>query len=355
MLGERIRQARLSAGLSQRAAAERVGVSAMAISKYERNETTPSSRVLMSLARAFGVQVEYFFRSTEVELKSLEFRKHPQLPAKQQQRVLADAREQVERWLVLEELMPGEWVVSFRVPEGLPTRVTTYDGIEQVAQAVRESWRLGTEAIVDLVDVLEEFGLKVLLSEFANASRFDGLAAVANGHTILLVGKDLPGDCQRFTMAHELGHFVLKGRLGPGLDEEAACNRFTGAFLVPDVEVRRALGERRTWLEPKELWILKQQWGLSMGGWTYRALDLGIINRATMSRLWQMLRARGWDKREPGRQYPGEQPRRFERLVFRALAEDLIGESRAAELLGLSVAELADRRQMDFADESDHQ
>jgi len=36
----------------------------------------------------------------------------------------------------------------------------------------------------------------------------------------------------------------------------------------------------------------------------------------------------------------GEDPRRFERLCFRALAEDAISQSKAAELLGRSVHEL---------------
>lgn len=35
-----------------------------------------------------------------------------------------------------------------------------------------------------------------------------------------------------------------------------------------------------------------------------------------------------------------EKPTRFERLCFRALAEDVVSESRAAELLGISVREL---------------
>ena len=35
-----------------------------------------------------------------------------------------------------------------------------------------------------------------------------------------------------------------------------------------------------------------------------------------------------------------EEPRRFERLCYRALAEQVIGEARAAELLGISVREL---------------
>ena len=42
---------------------------------------------------------------------------------------------------------------------------------------------------------------------------------------------------QRFTLAHELGHLMLEGRLADGLDEEKACNRFAGAFLAPRVAV----------------------------------------------------------------------------------------------------------------------
>ena len=37
---------------------------------------------------------------------------------------------------------------------------------------------------------------------------------------------------------------------------------------------------------------------------------------------------------------PPEEPRRFERLCFRALAENVISEAKAAELLGMSVHRL---------------
>ena len=42
---------------------------------------------------------------------------------------------------------------------------------------------------------------------------------------------------------------------------------------------------------------------------------------------------------------PGEEPMRFERLCFRALAEGAISEAKTAELLGHSVHEL--NRRMD--------
>ena len=263
--------------------------------------------------------------------------------------MLADAHEQMERWLALEELLPNEWVAPFEVPGGAPKALKSGEDIEKAAMAVREAWGLGSEPIVDLIEVLEEHGLKVLLSEHARASDFDGLAAEANGHTVVLVGKDMPGDRQRFTIAHELGHLVLSERLKGELakDEERACHRFAGAFLVPAKEVRKALGKQRSWIEPRELYLLKQQWGLSMGGWSYRATDLGIIKRNTLNRFWGLMRKHGWYKCEPDPQYPSERPRRFERLVYRALAEELIGDSRAAELLGISVSELARQRNLE--------
>jgi hypothetical protein len=42
---------------------------------------------------------------------------------------------------------------------------------------------------------------------------------------------------------------------------------------------------------------------------------------------------------EPGDQFPPESPGRLKRLVLRALAEEVISESRAAELLGKRLAQ----------------
>lgn len=360
MIGIRIKQAREAAGLSQRDLAAACGLSAMAISKYERGDLVPSSQALGALAAALDVRVEYFFRTRSVELEKLEFRKHARLPAKQEQRVLADARDQIERWLELEDLLPNEWAKPFSVPSGVPKKIRSGEDIEDAALAVRKAWGLGLEPIVDLIEVLEDQGLKVLLSEHAKAAKFDGLAAEANGHTVILVGADQPGDRQRFTMAHELGHLVLENRLDPEIfegedGEEKACHRFAGAFLVPAAQVIGALGKHRSRVELAEFYLLKEQWGLSMAAWTFRARDLNVINKSAMGKLWAILRARKWHETEPGDPYPQEQPRRFQRLVFRALAEDLIGESKAAELLGISQIELTKKRNLDFSNGADHQ
>jgi len=199
---------------------------------------------------------------------------------------------------------------------------------------VREAWGLGVNPIPDFIDTFEEHGIRVFRTSIAHDERFDGLAALVQGNPVVVLREDWPGDRQRFTLAYELGHLVLEGRMAEDLDMELAANRFAGAFLVPEKAARRALGNKRHWLEPRELWLLKQEYGLSMSGWLHRAQDLGIIPDHAYRRLRREFKARGWLKKEPFGDYPGEQPRVFEQLVYRALAEELIGESNAAELLG---------------------
>jgi Zn-dependent peptidase ImmA (M78 family)/transcriptional regulator with XRE-family HTH domain len=352
MIGERIKRARKAAGLNQRELAELANVSAMAISKYEREENTPSSSVLLALSKALGVRTEYFFRQVDVNLGEVEYREHDKLPAKEESKVLADVTEQVERWIALEGFMPTPWSTPFELPDNLPEKIASLDDIESLCESLRHAWDLGLNPIPDLIDTLESKGVKVFITRYDGHKKFNGLSTVVNGSPLVVVGKHWPGDRQRFTLAHELGHLVLKGRLTKKLEpkEEAACHRFAGAFLAPALMVRKALGEHRTWLEPQELNLLKDEFGLSMGAWTYRAFDLGILRKQTMQSIWRHFRAKGWKEKEPDPQYPQEQPRLFTQMVYRALAEDLFGESKAAELLGMSVMDLHACRNMECPD-----
>lgn len=355
MIGARIKQARAAAGLSLRDLAGQVGVSAMAISKYERGETKPSSDVLLRLSKALDVRVEYFFRQIEIELEGVEYRKHPQLPKRDEQRVLAEVVEQLERWAELESFIPSSWPSAFKVPSGLPGKVETMDDVETCAERVRKVWNLGAAPILDLIEEMEEEGIKVVLIDYDAEKKFDGLFSRVRGAPVIVVGRDWPGDRQRFTLAHELGHLILAGRLSDKaeLDEERACHRFAGAFLVPREEAFRSLGKKRKWLEPRELYLLKHEWGLSMNAWLHRAQDLAIVNKAIAGELWRYFRSHDWRQKEPGDPYPNERPQRFNQFVYRALAEDIIGEAKAAELLGIRMTELRAHRRMESGDEAD--
>ena len=332
MISERLKQARKASGLSLRALAALAQISAMAISKYETGKATPSSGVLLNLTKALGVRTEYFFRPVKVELHEVNYRKHSKLGVKVLDQIKGDAIEQLERFIELEQLLPNGPVSPFRLPEDLPARVDTMDEIEDIALALRKAWNLGIDPIPVVTDMLEERGIKVIQSD-AIPGNFDGLACKVDGIPVIAVSAQAPGDRQRFTMTHELGHLLLHDRVSEKLDIEAACNRFAGAFLAPESEVRKELGERRSWLEPKELAALKQAYGLSMQGWMHRAKDLGIAPHIAYVEMRKFFSAQGWTRTEPGVPYPQERPQLFEQLVYRALGQDLISESKAAELL----------------------
>ena len=58
LAGERVKQARLAAGLSLRALGESAHLSATAISKYETGKMRPAPSALARIADALGLQME---------------------------------------------------------------------------------------------------------------------------------------------------------------------------------------------------------------------------------------------------------------------------------------------------------
>ena len=65
----------------------------------------------------------------------------------------------------------------------------------------------------------------------------------------------------------------------------------------------------------------------------YRATELDIINSTTLKKLRAHFTQQGWHKQEPGTPYRQKETQLFQQLVYRALGESIIGESKAAELL----------------------
>jgi Zn-dependent peptidase ImmA (M78 family)/transcriptional regulator with XRE-family HTH domain len=347
MIGQRLLRARKAAGLSLRDLAAKVDLSHAAIKKYEDEVATPNSAMLIKLAQVLQVRTEYFFRPETVALECIEYRKRNTLPKKRLEAIEHEVIDQVERRIELENLFPVPPLKPFAPVAGLPKKVSDLSQIEEVAEQVRNSWALGYAPIPELIDALETHGIRVFMIDAHADPKFDGLAASVNGMPVIVVGSNWPGDRQRFTMAHELGHLMLTGRLAEGLDEELACNRFAGAFLVPRQSALQELGSRRSHIELKELALLKEEFGLSMGGMLYRARDLGIVTPAWREQQAHEFRLKGWHLTEPGAAYPVEQPHVFEQLIFHALAEDYIGESKAAELMRMPLTSFRKLRTLD--------
>lgn len=346
MIGQRLKVARAAAGLSLRELSERMDglVTAQAISKYERDEDMPGSRALMGLSRALGVSVDYLLSDDDLMLEGVDFRKKSK--ARDEATIEAKTLQLLQRYLAVEDLL-GLRSVDWERPRSAPFPVAEPHDAEAAARSVREEWGLGYDPIPKLAELLEERGIKVLSMPLMD---IDGLAARVSrqGHEaarVVVVREDAWAERKRFTLGHELGHMMIDPK--PGLNEEAAANRFAGAFLMPADVLRAEVGAHRSTISIAELVALKIRFGASLQAIAYRCKDLGIIGPKTFSDLFRYFNRMGWRRppyEEPGKIAPGEEePKRFERLCYRALSEGLIGESRAAELLGVSARALNER------------
>jgi Zn-dependent peptidase ImmA (M78 family) len=338
VIGNRLKLARTAAGLSLRALEERLNrlVTAQAIGKYERDEMMPSSTVLIALARALEVSEDYLLNAGNVELVAVEFRKKKLTKTKEDAQVRARILSEVERYLEIEKIL----AIDGRQPAIPRTAVRSFDDVEDAAEQLRRTWKLGEDAIPNLCEFLEDKGIKICAIPLpASVSGVQAIVTAAKGHDIpvIVINSEHPVDRQRFTLAHELGHLCLDVR--GHLDVENACHRFAGAFLVPAKILRRGVGAHRSALPPRELFGLKLLFGMSARAIAYRCRQLDIISQPTLSSLFKLFARRGWRLNEPG-DLKAERPARFERLCIRALAEGYISEAKASELLRKTVKEV---------------
>lgn len=329
LIGERIRSARVRRRLTQREVAREVGLSPMAISKYETGKMTPSSAVLVKLARATRVNSGYFIRPANVTVKEVMFRNHPSAGPRDRE----VAREAIQEWV--ERYAEVEALLGASTPEPLkPLTVTplvSADDAERGAEELRSRWNLGTGPVPSMVEVLEARGIRVGTPELPEAVHAM-VVKDSDGRPAIALRRGLPGDRQRFSLAHELAHLVLP--VGEHADSECLAHRFAAAFLVPAASARQDLGGSRRELSPLELFTLKHKWGMSMQAWIKRARELQILQEAVAGEYLAAFKKRGWREREPGAQIEPEAPRRMELMAVRAVEEGIISEARAGELLG---------------------
>ena len=107
IIAKRIKSARTLAGLSLRELSDKMDgiVSHNAITKYEKGLMMPDSKVLLALANALKVKVDYFFRPYTIEIDNIEFRKKSKLPEKEVKSIKEEAIDTIARYIELEQFL----------------------------------------------------------------------------------------------------------------------------------------------------------------------------------------------------------------------------------------------------------
>lgn len=364
MFPDRLRLARKRAGLSLRDLAAKMNneVSHQAIKKYEDGEMYPSSRVLVSLSRALGVSID-FLMSNQVEgLAGVEFRKHSGTTQKDRARVEAAVIEAVERYLEVESALGIEEGEIDLGPRAHAEPIASLEEAERLAKSLRVHWKLGSDPIPSMTALLEEKGFKVV--EVDLPDDVFGLTCKVEREggkpplSVIVVGKNNNNvERRRFTLTHELAHTAIP-EIAEGVDKEKAMHRFAGALLVPEEHLKADVGSARHAFAYGEIIRLKHLYGVSAVSFLLRLRDLGLLSPEGVTIAFRTY-ARTWRKDEPeplalSSSRPFETPMRFERLVYRALAEQMVSIPRAAELLNWPSRKVEEQVRGPAAHHADH-
>lgn len=329
----RLKNARIMKGFSMDELVSRMGnvISKMTVSKYENAKLAPNSSIIISFSKALEQPVDYFFRPFSIHISSIKFRKtKSRLSVKQEDSIKEQVSDLVERYVNVEETCNA--TINFSSP--LNNEIISSEDVKKSALKLRENWNLGTDGIVNVIDLLEEHGIKVI--EIDALSSFDGLSSMVNDtYPIVILNKNFSSERKRFTALHELGHIILKFSKGISeKEEEALCNLFANEMLIPENVLKNFLGEKRYDISYQELKSIQLQFGISCDALMYKAKECGIITEQRYKYFCiQKNRNSSFKHLVETSLCPKEESLRFNRLVYNALSNELVSVSKAASLL----------------------
>lgn len=170
------------------------------------------------------------------------------------------------------------------IPERRPVRSKV------AAQKAAESlaWRLAASYPVDPTAIAEELGVKVVAGPPAD-SELSGALVLRDGRATIIYNSGHGNVRTRFTIAHELGHFLLHTDEGDeatlfrdsvsslGTDKrEVHANAFAAALLMPERFVRKVVSAPVAALDEAAIEKAASTFCVSTQAMTYRLADLGL-------------------------------------------------------------------------------
>jgi len=339
---QRLKIARVMRGISLRELATKLECSHNTIHKYECGDSIPGSDFLIKLAQILNQPVDFFSRPVSAQLKKIEFRKKSSLGKTKIAKIQGEAEDYFERYQFLEESLGID--TCFVNPLNRIT-INTVNDVETGAVMLRNVWELGTDAIANVLELLESKLFKILLLNIDE--KLDGFSGYYDSNPVIVLNKRYTADRLRFTALHEVAHLLLK--IAPHFSEkeqEKICHRFAGAMLIPQEVFCREFGGCRNRLTVKELVEIKGEYGISIGAIMARAKDLGLISESFYQAFCIQSNQRGWRKEEPGIWETQETCNRFEQLLQRAAATESLTLSKCAALAKKTLTEF--RQEVEF-------
>ena len=335
-IGERVRECRLAAGLSQDDLARKVGLERTKVAKIESGDRRVDALELARLSSVLGVPMSHFLhRRPQVLSRRAQLVDDTDTgAARQAYRIeakllawLRDVRQLVE----LGTLRLGPTLTY-------PGAVGDVDAARDAALWTRERLGLALGPIETLMSVCERAGQLVLVTDLPGEG-----ASVVDGDVAVAVISSLPDPGRRrTTAAHELGHLVLGDEYSSDLgvaasraDRENLIEAFAAELLLPNqVVADEAAGADLRDTLTRLAATYRTSWSLAVR----QAARAGAIEPGQVGR-WSSVAPTRAELRDAVGWVPQADleavrvPPRYAHAVMEAWKADVITSARAAELM----------------------
>lgn len=370
-IGERLRDSREAARVTQADAARQIGIARTTLVAIEKGERRARTEEIQKLARLYGTNINSLLRREAVHVDlAPRFRKLPasnENAAIEAAQLLANlARAEVE----LENLLGIQRSRNYP-PERPLLAGDVRAQAENDAQELRHWLGLGVAPVRDLITLLDiEIGVRIYVRPLD--AKVSGLFAYDDSlGACMLLNARHPWERRVQTAAHELGHFTSARRAPEVLHEgepentreERYANAFGRAFLTPARTVMQKFQEitaGASHLTRRHIIVLAHTFSVSREAMVRRLEELGLTKRGT----WDWFASHGGITNEQARQVLGDRASwdthaqrptdlRLNLLAAQAWQHELLSEGQLARLLCLdrvTVRELLDDAETEGSD-----
>lgn len=355
ILGERLRNARSTANLTQDSAASSIGISRTTLVSIERGERRVRPHELTQLAELYKTTVSRLVSPTAISAQVQGHFRANAASSDARELTLALLLELSTGYVEIERAL-GDPLRAQVILQEYPAQSGSLEHAEDAAMYVRTALGLGMSPVGDLLTLAEvQLGLRIFVRPLE--SRVSGAYIFHEqlGGCVVINAKH-PRPRRLWTLAHEIGHFVGERRQSDVvvLEEESHdrfADAFAGALLMPPAALRRyfqSLASRGARFSPRDLILMAHEYGVSteaMCRWLERL-------RLLPAQTYEALRDRGFDTDvvrsvvgDPPKEATQPVPPRLLMIATEAHRKGILTEGRLANLLGID--RLAAREMLD--------
>ncbi|WP_459127684.1 helix-turn-helix domain-containing protein [Latilactobacillus curvatus] len=298
--GDRLKEARYYNSLSITQLANKLSISKQMVSKYENGKSNPSTEVMFRIMKELRFPREFFYSDYKKNMETTGTFYRSLLTSTQKQKAPSDVM--MRAATIYRDFL--ENYIEFPISE-------EYELDEQnpeiAANWLRDTWNLGNRPINNMINLLEKHGFTIVFLP----ERMEKVSAFGSNRIIdskkyysIAVDKQSSFFKQQFSVAHELGHWLMHADSWNPEDLENSeyrkmekqANDFAAAFLLP----RKAfISDMTDASNLNSIFNKKKTWFVSGAAMIQRIRQLGLIDDNVYLKLQKQISYRNFRKIEP--------------------------------------------------------